>query len=1474
MGCVYLVDGVVMKDVDELRDYLAARGRGSRFSVSQKPKRIDGETSADYAKRIMEWRKTQLDETFMKEARKDIRSESAEEVEYVKQLKEGKKLLSSNPNMPIAEFNQKLGLPAGDYETYVASLKEAIADKTVDKVSGQKILQDIRNQDPNKVLMSEIKLLKLKFQAESRGARAGYKEAQKESKQALAEFRTAQREKTKERIEKTKQRYQKKLDDEKQKRQNLIAKQKKFREDIASLLHDVNELDLFEGKKFSASEVLKLANAVNKVITTRTFDKLTDLVNEMITDADKVKKVLQAKSLITDVRKLLKSDAITANDISVLRDLISLNPDSVHDIDTLNKMLSDIVSSRYADPSPLRTYSNDTIKKFVEQEQENELKDIVDDADTSYREFFDEAGKAGFFKNNVMLGFPKPDAFRTALEGIGVDPSRNHRERKRALNQYDEFVSVMKQYNEDYQDIMEKHGAEFKDLPQIDIADVLGDITNPTANISSAGTNRQVLEDMARDVQSVIDPTDPNYKKWQQDLLAKMKDLDVSGMTSSNLRLFMNVVNNVVDNEDESGSGIFEAMWEGNNQEAKGFLDFLGKTGYMVRERMERHNVRKKLRGLKEGLSSTEMMFMQIANNSPKLATALYNMIRMNELKKGNVKTLQDLEEQVVKPMGELFSKGLRQDADANIRLTIYSRLRQSKETQSPTEAQKEFVKRFNEIERDAEVKEQFGKEDDKKEAALIRGVLADMKEKIEKATGIDISQTKEGLDPSVLDTIDFLTPQQKEAYQVMRDFYDKTRPQFERLMTKYLNEQFEAWNNYMPDTHRKLRGGIINEDINGENFGNSIYMRVANPMNAIAGSTMTRVKGNRIVEPKSGEDTNVINYNWFGNNKDNAEEMLFDNNTLEHRMVADNVFKNKDVEEAVGTGNMEVMKQAYVKELRAMTGLFGKNAAMWFTLMKDATDTFTSVAAKVQLYSLGAFFKQSLSAYANTALFLGTDSKNLPHAVWTYETNQDAQRLVSQEEVAIRGTTKAGTNIQSARNISEIDQRVTGSDWYGTYKNLVDKINSRNNLTGEEKKLMGWFLEQGDVIGARGSWLALYGTWLVKNGKYKSFSDIDWKKEADTPTREAEAYAQVATARQLNVNSRNALGEALTTPDAASSILKALYGLFAMFGFNKSIYLWNNLKTLTNGRPDSMNDEQRKEELKYAMKSFAAGAAEEFMYQSVKAIWVKLTLLPLFGLLLGALGEDDKTIEKITGSYNKGLFKKILSNTVSNYLFSFAGNTGQLYINEWMNDLYEQFGGKGKVFYEPPTNPNFQANNGLFGATFQDLYQTSKDWMRINFDRTNPYHDSVAPPSTREQLWHATSFLHNLLQMTKLGDADLGRLIKNRMGIMRQDIQKRYQDPYYVDIYELANKPRTLSIANRSILLNETDWDFYRDRFQERIEELRHTPDSRMNKSAKQRDASDYAKRRLLHEYGLGYLLRFEYDDAKKAYKKPDMAK
>lgn len=1367
--------------------------------LEEKPVPTEGETRADYALRVLEWRRKMLNSGSAANQNTAL-SQSQAEMDYVKRVNAGIEVLSKDINTTKEDFNKALSLPSSNDEIYIAALKSL---KSSSK-EAENILRTVRAADPVKVSMTEMSLLKKQF----RDFERGYKAGRKESKAAI----------------------------------------QAIRDEINTMLEDYNKQGLFAGIEYTPQEITRLASYVNNAVNEDSLNSLRMMVSNLLQKADYGRQVAQAKDGIKQVKSILKKkDVITANDNSILKDLSNLNPLRVEDITKLNDILSDVANSRMAKESPVRTYTNEAIDDYTQTQRAFDVKERARETIEKFFGVMDSEAIKTLQSNGKIASMPSDIEFQEYVDAV-VNPAsgKTYNEKVKEMNRLNEILSYINKEAEE-----KAKSTDMSIVSPLTYADAASAVDAP--DTGDRTNNRMVLEEQAQAQQDAIDLDDPAFTDEQKNILGKMKELDVTGFDSNSLRLFMNVINNVVMNENMAGSGIFEVKQEARDEAAGGFSKWLKDNDYKVRQKKAKGTIKKSLSDLKTAFSSTEQVVWHIANNASSLASKIYETIQMDRIKNGYVKTVQDVSSKVIDKINLLFKDGLKQDADSNIRLTMYSWLNQNKNG-SVTENRTEFLKRLAEIRRDINVKEQFGKDADKQEAELVKAVYGDLRKKILDQSGIDIDGT-ENLDQlgdakAVLDSVNFLDDKQKAAYDLFRGVYDETRPQFEEIMEKYLNKEFVGWNNYMPDTFRNLFGGIINTDISAENFGQSVFARESDALDDASGAFNSRVQGNRVTEPKPGEDTRVINYNFFDNNLRNSKDMLFDINTLKDRQVAADVFKNKEMENEVGRDNMEILKETMVKELKNMTGMKGKSQAKYLRAFKNASNTLGSLAAKMQLVSVAAYFKQAWSAYMNTAAFLGTDAPYMFKAIQLIDSNEDVQALLDKNEISLRGTTKAGTNIFSDKNVADVESRVNKNDLAKGFQNFSDKITGTNKLTGEEKSMMRYFLERGDVVSAKSSWVALYGQWLVKNGVYDSFSDIDWSKEKENPNRDAATYAQLTTSKQLNVNSRNAFGEVYTDPNAALSILKGIFGLFGNFGFNKSIAILNNATTLASKKGD-ISDQQRAEEKEFAKKSLAAGLSEEMMFQFVKGVLVKLTIGPLFWGAMTAMSDDDKDKEEFKKAKQRDIdnaFKSYLPNVISNYFFSFAGSQGQEALNSWGNDLYQLFGGEGDVFYEASDNPNYKKNTGLFNAALGGLPNDVERLWKLITDRTDRFGGKVQDPSRKEYLTAITAILSNLAQLAKVNDADVNRLIQKRMRMMDVELDKRYKEPYYRDVVEDNALSEELKIGGANRELTREQQEYYYQQKQLRMDELEDAPLSKEKKTAY---AVKFAKEKLLIKYG-----------------------
>jgi hypothetical protein len=814
--------------------------------------------------------------------------------------------------------------------------------------------------------------------------------------------------------------------------------------------------------------------------------------------------------------------------------------------------------------------------------------------------------------NGKLANVPSAQTFEATVNAM-VDSAKSASHEQR-MQEMEDMEDVLNWLKEDIAIKMERvtqpeHFEFFGVLDYNSIGELVLETKANKKGEQTSGKNREALERQARGVQANLIATTYPVAPEILTALQTMANLDVRGMSARQLREFMNVVDAIIINEDLSGFSKFEVLAKAQ-EKVSSWKQFLKDTGMVVRQGVKRGTLRQGIHDIKEGFASTEQAIWKIGDNAEKLVVKIYNTLGYGDLKTGYVKTLQFMEKEVADKLNVLFSKGLQQDAASNIRLTMFSILNQTK-SDDKVENEAMFNQRLRNIKDDFKLK--LTSESNREEGVMIQAQFMLLRDAILDKTGIDITaDVVIGLDNAVFEQIEWLTPEQQQAYSVYREAYDKLKPEFRELTERLFNQEFEEWNNYMVDSYRLLDGGLISEELDGDNFGKPSL--APNQLNgAASGSFNKRVKGDTINE-KLGENNRVLNYNWFISQYRNTQEMAFDTNTLEQRMETYEIINSPDFFRSVGEEKHKIATAAFVKELRNMTGAkqMGAKEQEIYRKFSKVTGFMADIAAKRQLFSFSAWAKQYTSAWINVATMLGDKAGYMWKASKiSGKAKEHATRLLNQHEIALRGETRAGTNIYRDKNLDDIDNRMRAAGVDGFFSAVlnrgVDKWKGVDQKTGKSTKRMGVFLSKGDEQAGRTAWLASYAKHLTDNGLYADWKSIDWEKEANQPNKDAAAYAGLVTSKQLNVNASNANSEVVSSPSAMNGILKSTYGLFGMFGFNKSVGQLNNLSVLFGGSTslkydesgnvvgtEKVSKEQRREEISNTMRSLVGGVMEE----------------------------------------------------------------------------------------------------------------------------------------------------------------------------------------------------------------------------------------------------------------------------------------
>jgi hypothetical protein len=252
-------------------------------------------------------------------------------------------------------------------------------------------------------------------------------------------------------------------------------------------------------------------------------------------------------------------------------------------------------------------------------------------------------------------------------------------------------------------------------------------------------------------------------------------------------------------------------------------------------------------------------------------------------------------------------------------------------------------------------------------------------------------------------------------------------------------------------------------------------------------------------------------------------------------------------------------------------------------------------------LGSAASFVKQSSTALANTMVNLALNPTAFTKGFATLF-NKDAQKWFEST-----GYSTSGRGLDAATSIESANKAIEKLDL-----NNISQITDAIDSVGE--KYLDLFLKNGDVLGARASWMAYYINKLDKMGIVTD--NIDWKTHK--LVEEAANYAEDQVNLQQNVSDSAMLGKFLNTKNAGTSIARQMLFSFSSFIFNVKDRIYTDL-TIVSSKNTTWGERAK------AVGSLAATSVEMAAFETVGALISEVMVQTLHSIM----GTDDDEEEK-----------------------------------------------------------------------------------------------------------------------------------------------------------------------------------------------------------------------------------------------------
>jgi hypothetical protein len=458
-----------------------------------------------------------------------------------------------------------------------------------------------------------------------------------------------------------------------------------------------------------------------------------------------------------------------------------------------------------------------------------------------------------------------------------------------------------------------------------------------------------------------------------------------------------------------------------------------------------------------------------------------------------------------------------------------------------------------------------------------------------------------------------YIDPINQDAVKWWNTIFDKYYPEVKQIAASVYNTILEDDINYSPDNYEK-----IIEDKSKDVDDPSSYRMGFDFLNQSKSGTL--MKNNRI---KGIPQNRVISFDFDYNNSSAFHKMLTDVRTApsvqQYRGFVQSPAFEKIYPNVRERNVIQNKLNYYVNEVRSKNVAIGSVNEKAFAKVIQAVSRYgTSRALGGALSGL----KQASTALVNTAVALMNDPKSFGKGV-SLLTNKDAMDFLNNSGygIANRGL-ESQTAIESANKIIE-----------QTDVNSANKVAETVAKSG--KIYLEYSLKNGDVLGARASWMAYYVHKLKQLG-YNT-DNIDWKNHK--LVKEAGDYAEDQINLQQNVSDAAMMGKFLTTKNPYATIARSMVIPFSSFIFNAKDKITTDVTILT-------SKNSNKQDKFDALKSLTATGAEMVAFEAMSAA-ISSGIVVAANSILG-IDEDEDEKEKRRNQYINSAFTRFTTDVLS----------------------------------------------------------------------------------------------------------------------------------------------------------------------------------------------------------------------------------
>ena len=719
---------------------------------------------------------------------------------------------------------------------------------------------------------------------------------------------------------------------------------------------------------------------------------------------------------------------------------------------------------------------------------------------------------------------------------------------------------------------------------------------------------RTLLEKQAEYAQMGLeDYKGDNLSSKEKSALEAFKRADFSNMSSSMIRDYIKITDNIVLNDNFSNSSVIKAFLKAEKS-TKEVIKNNNKKGINPRElNTARENL--KILGIKvpntfnfpdhikhliNAMTSLNVT-MNIIGGSSREGAFLYDKLGFFNLSNAKVKA-----EVRKAKFDEVFNKMLEKIAKSDpkvlegsqvVRRSVIGTLLQA--DNGSIESMERFKNDY--IKKSIETLKKFKRnhQQSQQKIEILENIL----------TELDGINTKEEL-------IEYLKTKDKSNYKILKftsDLFIRHSKEFSENSYLVHGESFdpkEESDFYLPLMRSNLMEKSMTSKINDAREAmNFMSYRSENPK---SGSIFTRKKNARL------DKGQTINFNFDQAVSSKFGEQVFDMESSEAILEIKNILGHPDFIKEFGLGTAQELQKKAIDKIAMDSGSVFSSAKEWEKNFGNIEKILRKLGSINALGGIDQFFKQYPAVVFSAGIRLGSDASLLGKYMFTDKSNIG---LLKSSSIRLRAESDAGVK-RASDDVKYEDLSLADKNKVQVFSKLLTKYGGITLDKARELSMLS--LRIGDVNAANTTFLSYYHSFLRGKGIADSDIDMDTEhikiEEGDKVRREAQAYAQHMINTTQTSSDLTEGSNFVANPNVMTRLFMGAIMPFSSHSNNAVIRLLKTTKNLSLGKNKKENSME-----------IAASISEIAMFHSMKAFLIAPATIYLGQALFGSNDDDSE---------------------------------------------------------------------------------------------------------------------------------------------------------------------------------------------------------------------------------------------------------